>query len=324
MTKQALKHLAVALGLLGLALIPAISLAQVGLASKFPGKRPASAAAQAASHQTKAPAAAYTYTLLSFPGTLDTVAVGLNPGASTSKVEIVGEYSAGAFLAHVSGTKIVTETYQAENYPDGATPSDVNDLGQIVGTYVDSSGLVHGFELSSGKVTTINVPFAGAIATYPEAINNSGEIVGSWSDGGALQGFTLIGGAYTSFNYPGATVTFGQDINNAGEIVGIYISPDSNGDQGYLLSGGTYTSIEVPGAVNTEAIALNDAGVIVGYYYPNESNLAEGFVLNGGVFTTVTIPGEPYTVLFDINDSGVLLGNNQDAAGIEVGFLATP
>ncbi|MGO9123746.1 MAG: hypothetical protein ACLP6G_02540, partial [Terriglobales bacterium] len=308
----------------GLALIPSTSWTQVDPASKLAGKRPAHAVAQAASRQTRTPGAAYTFTLLSFPGSLDTVAIGLNPGASTSKIEIVGEYSAGAFLAHVSGTKIVAETYEAENYPDDATPSDINDLGQIVGTYVDSSGLVHGFELSSGKVTTIDVPFAGAIGTYPEAINNSGQIVGSWSDGGVLQGFTLIGGTYTSFNYPGATVTFGQDINNAGEIVGIYISPDSNGDQGYLLSGGTYTSIEVPGAVNTEAIALNDAGVIVGYYYPNESNLAEGFVLSGGVFTTVTIPGEPYTVLYDINDSGMLLGNYQDAAGLEVGFLATP
>ena len=47
-------------------------------------------------------------------------------------------------------------------------------------------------------------------------------------------------------------------------------------------------------------------------------------MLSGGVFTTVTIPGEPYTVLYDINDNGVLLGNYQDAAGLEVGFLATP
>ena len=74
MTKQTLKNFALALGLLGLALIPSTSLAQVGLASKLPGKNPATAAAQTVSHQAKTPGSpSYTYTLLSFPGTLNTV-----------------------------------------------------------------------------------------------------------------------------------------------------------------------------------------------------------------------------------------------------------
>jgi hypothetical protein len=47
MTKQTLKNFALALALLGLALIPSISSAQVGLASKPLDKNPASATAQA-------------------------------------------------------------------------------------------------------------------------------------------------------------------------------------------------------------------------------------------------------------------------------------
>ena len=69
MTKQSLRNFAIALGLLGLALIPSTSVAQVGPASKLPGKNPATAAAQAASHKTKKPGSpSYSYTLLSFPG----------------------------------------------------------------------------------------------------------------------------------------------------------------------------------------------------------------------------------------------------------------
>ena len=324
-TRQTLKSFALALSLLGTALMPSTSLAQVGLASKLPGKNPATAAAQAASHQAKTPGApSYTYTLLSFPGSLDTDASGLNPGATTSKIDIVGIYSAGAFLSHVSGTKTIKETYEAVTYPHNAVPIDINDLGQIVGQYVDGSGVTHGFEMSDRYFTTIDVPFAGSKGTFVYSINNSGEIVGSWSDGGISQGFTLIGGTYTSFNYPGATYTFAEDVNNNGDIVGVYISPDSNGNQGYLLSGGTYTSIEVPGAVDTEAIAINDAGVIVGVYFTSDPSLTQGFVLSGGVYTTLTIPGEPYTFLDDINNNGVVLGNYQDAAGLTVSFLATP
>jgi len=118
MTRQTVKNFALALGLLGLALIPSTSLAQVGLASKFPGKRPASAAAQAASHPTQtAGSPSYTYTLLNFPGALYTYADGINPGATTSKIEIVGAYGLAdgdedykGFLATVSGKKTVTET----------------------------------------------------------------------------------------------------------------------------------------------------------------------------------------------------------------------
>jgi hypothetical protein len=325
MTKQTLKNFSLALAILGLALIPSRSPAQVGLASKLPGNHPASAAARAASRQAKTPdAPSYTYTLLSFPGTLDTLASGINPGATTSKIEIVGAYGADAFVAHVSGTKTVKESYEAVNYPHAASPIDINDLGQIVGDYLDSSGVYHGFEVSDKKFTTIDVPFAGAAGTNAEAINNSGEIVGSWSDGGITQGFTLIDGTYTSLNYPGADYTFAFDVNDEGDIVGSYASPDSNGSQCYLLSGGTYTSISVPGAAWTEGIAINDAGVIVGYYGTSGSSVIQGFVLSGGVFTTVAIPGEPYTVLFDINNSGVLLGVYQDAAGLYVSFLATP
>ena len=146
MTRQTLKSFALALSLLGTALIPSTSLAQVGLASKLPGKNPATAAA---SHQAKTPGApSYTYTLLSFPGSLDTDASGLNPGATTSKIDIVGIYSAGAFLSHVSGTKTIKETYEAVTYPHNAVPIDINDLGQIVGQYVDGSGVTHGFEMS--------------------------------------------------------------------------------------------------------------------------------------------------------------------------------
>ena len=55
----------------------------------------------------------------------------------------------------------------------------INNHGQIVGDYIDASGSAHGFVLSSGHYTQLDVP--GAIGgTAPRAINDRGTVVGSY------------------------------------------------------------------------------------------------------------------------------------------------
>ncbi len=330
MTKQTSKHLTLALVLSGLALIPSTSWTQADPASKLSGKRPAVAAVPAASHQTKTPGSpSYTYTLLSFPGSLDTFAEGINLGATTSKIEIVGGAGEGGFSASGSRKKAITESYEAVNYPHSSGPQTVaavNDSGQVVGDYDDYE---HGYERSGGTFTTIDVPFPGALGTFPYGINNSGEIVGGWRDSNKDEhAFTLIGGTYASFDYPGASATGAFGINSAGDIVGGY-NDGSGTAHGFLLSGGTYTSIDFPGAVETSPYAINDSADIVGLYCTTStcvstSEGAQGFLLSQGVFTTIAIPGEPSSYAAGINNSGVVVGTYTDAAGITLAFLAIP
>jgi probable HAF family extracellular repeat protein len=326
---RTLKNFALALGLSGLALIPSTSWAQADAASKLPGKHPASAATQAASSQTRTPEApSYTYTLFSYPGSLDTFAEGINLGATGSKIEIVGGAGQGGFLVSGSEKKIVTETYEAVNYPHGSgqAATAVNDSGQIVGEY---DGYNQGYERSSGTFATIDVPFPGALGTFPYGINNSGEVVGGWWDSNKDEhAFTLIDGNYASFDYPGASETAAFGINSAGDIVGGY--GDSSGvAHGFLLSGGTYTSFDFPGAVETSPYAINDFGDIVGLYCSTStcvstSEGAQGFLLSQGVFTTIVIPGEPSSYATGINNNGVVVGTYTDAAGLSLSFLAIP
>jgi len=334
-----LKNAALSAGLLGLALSTSTSLAQVGFASKLPGKRPPSAAARAADRQARTPGSpSYTYTLLSFPGTLITYPGGINLGATTSKIQLTGGYGSGilaqgGFLATVSGTKTVTETYKVLNDPHAPSDqltTDVNDSGQIVGESIDSSGNYHGYELSGGKFTAINFP--SSTSTLVLGINNSGEVIGFWGNAAGDQGsFTLIGGTYAALpNYSGAAPgqTFAVGINSAGDIVGWYNDP-SGVSHGFLLSGGTYTSFDPPGSVSTFAEGINDAGDIVGGYCTSSECVSNGdgglgFVLSNGVYTSIVIPGEAYTTLDGINNNGVLFGNYEDAAGLVVSFLATP
>src|ERR1700722_16957000 len=100
----------------------------------------------------------YTYTLLSFPGNLYTYASGINPGASSSKTQIVGGLGSnsaeGGFLLGVSGTKTVIETYHTVNYPHDApqqAADAINEPCEIVGVYYDTSGVSHGWERGGGK-----------------------------------------------------------------------------------------------------------------------------------------------------------------------------
>jgi hypothetical protein len=319
----------------GLSLSASLGGAQVGTRGKPPGGRAASLAAQVEKHQATAPPSpSYNFTLVNYPGSLDTFIETINKGATTSKVEVVGAYGTeteNGFLARVSGTKTFTETYQATpNIPHAIQqfPLGVNDLGEIVGQYQDSSGIWHGYEESGGKFTGINVPFAGTTGTFAGSINDSGEIVGLYEGSGGGYGFTLIAGTYTSINYPGATSTEASNVNNNGDIVGEY-SDTSGAVHGYLLSGGTYTSIDFPGAIWTSAYGINDAGDIVGSYCTTSECIStqegsQGFLLSGGTFTTIDVPNEPVTIVLDINNAGVIVGTYEDAAGVIEGFMATP
>ena len=98
---------------------------------------------------------------------------------------------------------------------------DINNRGQMVGTYVDaagptSGGFTHGFLLEDGTFTTIDFP--GPSETEILGINDRGEMVGTYIDAqGIIHGFLFADGVFTTIDSPDAameTVLFG--INDRG------------------------------------------------------------------------------------------------------------
>lgn len=285
-----------------------------------------------------ASSSAYTFTIFDFPGSLATYGGSLNLGATASKQEIVSEYAATpsstagrGFVLDLSSSKgVVTEAFSPVNYPGSVSTSaeGVNDSGQIVGLYTDSSGVLHGWELSGGQFTAINVPSSGWTAA--EGINDAGDIVGSYYLGGTL-GFEYSGGTYTTIQVPNAEYTEPVGINNNGDIVGQdYLDGAA---VGFEYSGGTYTTIEVPGATSTSPVGINDSGEIVGVYCTascaaeNGEFGQQGFLLSGGVYTTISIPGAANTLVYSISDAGVIAGQYTDgnyATGLQHGFIGVP
>jgi probable HAF family extracellular repeat protein len=195
---------------------------------------------------------------------------------------------------------------------------DVNNAGTIAGFFSETHN--HGFILSDGILTQIDVPVPGAYNTACASINDLDTIVGAYIDAnGVRHGFLLSGGTFTSVDVPGATATAAPGINLAGVIVGW--STDAAGTyHGFLLNSSQFTTIDYPNATYTVCKSINDNGQIVGFYKDAVGN-THSFLLSGGKFTSLDYPRATMTQAWGINNSGQIVGEYQSSDGSLHGFL---
>lgn len=131
---------------------------------------------------------------------------------------IVGELGARAFIRSPAGAVTFVNLKRA-------AAAGINNAGEVVGGYAvnDSTENTHGFlQAPGGTVTTFDV--RGAVSTSPNAINNAGEIAGSFKDaGGRVHGFIRsAAGTAAAYDAPGAIETQVTGLNDAKRIVGIF------------------------------------------------------------------------------------------------------
>src|SRR5262249_52040607 len=159
--------------------------------------------------------------------------------------------------------------------------------------------LVRALTLSAVALTVAVTPAVAAALTFfridvptaqdshPRGINDRGQIVGAFSNGGVspFHGFLLDGGRFALIEVPGAKAAAPQGINRGGQIVGA--STDA-GDvtHGFFLDKGRFSPIDVPGATGTAASGINQGGQIVGAF-TDASGGTHGFLLVNGVFTPI-------------------------------------
>jgi probable HAF family extracellular repeat protein len=190
----------------------------------------------------------------------------------------------------------------------------INDAGQIVGSYVDAGSVEHGFLVSGGTYSTVDVP--GAATTQANGINDAGAISGySSTSGGATTGFVYAASSYMMFSVPGSNATNGWGLNNAGTLSGYF--GDSAGSHGFIGSGGVFTPLNDPlgTAGSTVVYGINSAGQVVGAY-TDAGGVPHGFIWSAGSFVTTDDPaGTLGTTLYGINDAGQVVGSYIDASG---------
>jgi probable HAF family extracellular repeat protein len=270
----------------------------------------------------------FTFGMVDFPGSVATLANGVNKSG-----HIVGGFGPDILLDYapdhgfvLKGTKFTQIDYPGAGW---TSPNAINDAGVIVGVWGASFYDEHGFKLAGTTYTSIDYP--GAAYTYASGINKSGQIVGYWwPNGHDSHGFLLSKGVFTTFDYPGATQTFPFGINAAGEIVGSYANSDGS-THGFLLYKGTFTAVDYPGYSQNYLADINDSGVIIGGY--GEPTTINGvpyawehcFVYQNGQFTTFDAPFGPPAVTQDyhISSTGTIAGFYVDNSGTTYGFEVT-
>lgn len=253
---------------------------------------------------------------LNYPGATATFAKDINfyPGD-----QIVGTYYDARGVSH--GFIYVGGSYAAIDYPgaDWSEVTGVNRFGEIVGFYgYNTESFFHGFVRTPGGSFT-SIDREGRWNTMPQDIGISGDIVGCVHNPGAMFGWVLHDGTFTSETigqgWTGYSMYTG--INDAGTVVGWYWS--ANFIRSFVLPfDGERTDFEFPGASNTQAWDVNLAGDVVGWYGPAATS--RGFLRRNGSFTEIHVPGATWTRAFGISRAGDIVGAYRDGTGIH-GFL---
>lgn len=207
--------------------------------------------------------------------------------------------------------------------------SGINDTGEVVGSYKDSSSstTTHGFSYVSGAFTTLDA-ISATLSTSANGVNNIGQIIGSFNDTtGASHGFVLTVNVYTKFDDPnGVGATYGSGINSSGQLVGNF-HDSSHFSRAYSATGGipptSFTAVNTLTGVGT-SVGINDNGTaVVGSYI--DSSGTHGFVTIGATTTTLDDPLAlalgGVTAATGINDAGEIVGYFIDVNNLLHGFV---
>ena len=190
-------------------------------------------------------------------------------------ISFYGVNSAGAAVGWCTSTKTGLDIgfvyakgkFTAVNFPksNGTQATGINDKGEIVGLYLDSADLTHGFSKIGTKYTSIDVK--GDTNTVAWGVNNTGQItVYATNSAGAFDSFLLTGKNFKKIDNPGAgpTGTIVHTPSNKGDIDGTYYDTAGT-EKGWLLHKGKYYDVVDPGGVS-RADGLNDKSELVGRY----------------------------------------------------------
>jgi probable HAF family extracellular repeat protein len=159
---------------------------------------------------------------------------------------------AGLILTVLTGLETVARAGAITTIDfSGATATyaaGINDAGQIVGFFVDSSSRTHALLENHGAFSQFD---DGTSYTEALGINNAGLITGTTASPGHTSGFLYNGSAFTPVTDPSFVATEANGINNGGQVVGFETNTGFSG-QGFLDTGGVFSPVvaRVPPALS--------------------------------------------------------------------------
>ena len=198
----------------------------------------------------------------------------------------------------------------------------INNKGELVGNFVDATGVSRGFLLRSGTFTTIDHPGAGRTAA--RGINDAGDVVGNWAragDAGVISfGFRRTAdGQFQPVTFAGFKHTIPQRILGDGTVIGCAHQDDLMASMIGITVGPRGTS-QTALFASMHNGATPDLKRIVGLYTKMPEDRGEGYLLENNVPTPLVVAGSMMTAGWDINPRSESVGVFQNAAGVH-GFI---
>jgi uncharacterized membrane protein len=229
-----------------------------------------------------------------------------------------------------SGSIEVITTFDYPGAGNATLPQKINERGDVVGEFIDSSGVTRGFvRFSDGSFSDPIVDPNDAFGfTEGRGINNSRTVAGdTFISDGTVHSFFWSGGTFTEYDVPGAVQTNLLSINDAGSFTGAF-DPDGSGVfQGFVGRGGTLTSFSVPGAAGgTNAYEINNSNQLVVGYFVDAAAILHGFYrdANGALHFPIDPSGSVGTVLFGLNDNNWVVGRYAESPTVTHGLFFLP
>jgi probable HAF family extracellular repeat protein len=229
--------------------------------------------------------------------------------------------AAAAFLAAAGLSHAAGQSYSVTDLglPAGGINSsagDINNAGQIVGSYQDTSFNFHALYWAGSSVQSTALPTAGgATSSQAGGINDSGAIIGSYTTVASTFACTWSGKSSTptALAKPsGASIYYGSGINNSGLVTGFYRDASSNYQACYWpgVAFGAVALGNPSGAVQSYAGGVNAKNQIVGSYQGSTSAYQACF-WSGPSVTPTTLPTPAGTLSSQasgINSQGQIVG----------------
>jgi hypothetical protein len=137
---------------------------------------------------------------------------------------------------------------------------------------------------------------------YPSAINNSGVVVGRFSDWGSQDVpviFDINNLTLSILSVPNAIFASATDINSSGKVVGRFY--DGSRYFGFTYFNGIFTTIDAPWSDFTTVSGMNDRGDVIGH-----TGWGNAFIWNAGSFERFSIT--PHFEPADINNRRQIVG----------------
>src|SRR4029077_16247124 len=234
-------------------------------------------------------------------------------------------------FAQQAAKAVSIEVITTFDYPgtgNSTLPQKINERGDIVGEFIDSTAVTRGFvRFKNGSFSAPIVDPNDTVGfTEGRGINNSGTVAGDYviSDG-TVHSFFLSGGIFTEYDVPGAVQTNLLSINDSGDFTG-GSDPGSGIFEAFVGRGGTLTSWSVPGALLTLAYEINNNKKLVVGYYIDAAGILHGYYrdANGALHFPIDPTGSTATVLFGLNDKNWVVGRYGDSAGVTHGLFFLP